>query len=175
MSLLLRGGTLLPLKDHPRPMWGDLLVSGTRIGALGKVETVPLDTETVDVSGCVIMPGIVQTHIHLVQTLFRGLAEDMTLLQWLRTRVWPLEAALDEASLRASVRLGILELLMTGTTTVLDMGTTKLGDIVAEELVRSGLRARFGQAMMDAGEGVPPALLETTRGSLDAAGALTKR
>ena len=175
MSLLLRGGTLLPLKDHPRPMWGDLLVSGTRIGALGKVETVPLDTETVDVSGCVVMPGIVQTHVHFVQTLFRGLAEDMTLLQWLRARVWPLEAALDEASLRASVRLGILELLMTGTTTVLDMGTTKLGDIVAEELVRSGLRARFGQAMMDAGEGVPSGLLETTRGSLDAAGALTKR
>src|SRR2546423_1472520 len=175
MGLLVRGGTLLPVKGHPRPMLGGLLVSGTRIGALGKVETVPLDTETVDVSGCVIMPGIVQTHVHLVQTLFRGLAEDMTLLQWLRARVWPLEAALDEASLRASVRLGILEMLMTGTTTVLDMGTTKLGDIVAEELVRSGLRARFGQAMMDAGEGVPPALLETTRGSLDAAGALTKR
>ena len=99
----------------------------------------------------------------------------MPLLQWLRARVWPLEAALDEASLRASVRLGILDLLLTGTTTVLDMGTTKLGDIVAEELVRSGLRARFGQAMMDAGDGVPAGLLETTRSSLDAAAALTKR
>ncbi|TME61256.1 MAG: N-ethylammeline chlorohydrolase [Chloroflexi bacterium] len=175
MSTLLRGGTLLPLKDHPRPMWGDLLVSGTRIAAIGKIETTPADAEVVDISGCVVMPGIVQTHVHLVQTLFRGLAEDMPLLQWLRARVWPLEAALDEASLRASVRLGILDLLLTGTTTVLDMGTTKLGDIVAEELVRSGLRARFGQAMMDAGDGVPAGLLETTRSSLDAAAALTKR
>jgi cytosine/adenosine deaminase-related metal-dependent hydrolase len=175
MSILLRGGVLLPLKDSPRPISGDLLVSGTRIGSLGQVEGVPPDTTVVDVSGCVVMPGIVQTHVHLVQTLFRGLAEDMPLLQWLRARVWPLEAALDEASLRASVRLGLLDLLLTGTTTILDMGTTKLGDIVAEELVRSGIRARFGQAMMDSGEGVPQGLLETTRASLDASGALVKR
>ena len=175
MSVLLRGGTLLPLKDTPRPMWGDLLISGTRIGGLGKVDGLPPDTEVIDVSGCVVMPGVVQTHVHLVQTLFRGLAEDMPLLQWLRTRVWPLEAALDEASLRASVRLGLLDLLLTGTTTILDMGTTKHGDIVAVELVRSGMRARFGQTMMDTGEGVPPGLLETTRASLDASGALVKR
>src|SRR5437660_2936498 len=175
MSVLLRGGKRLPLKDTPPPMWGDLLVSGTRIAAIGKIETTPADAEVLDVSGCVVMPGVVQTHVHLVQTLFRGLAEDMPLLQWLRTRVWPLEAALDEASLRASVRLGLLDLLLTGTTTILDMGTTKHGDIVAEELVRSGMRARFGQTMMDTGEGVPPGLLETTRASLDASGALVKR
>jgi cytosine/adenosine deaminase-related metal-dependent hydrolase len=174
VSVLLRGGTLLPLKDLPRPMAGDLLISGTRIGGVGEV-TPPPGTEVLDISGCVVMPGIVQTHVHLVQTLFRGLAEDMPLLQWLRTRVWPLEAAHNEASIRASVRLGLLDLLLTGTTTILDMGTTHFGDVVAEELVRSGIRARFGQAMMDSGEGVPPALLETTRASLDAAGALTKR
>jgi len=110
-----------------------------------------------------------------VQTLFRGLAEDLSLLEWLRRRVWPLEAAHDETSLRASVRLGLLDLLVTGTTTVLDMGTTHGGDVVAEEIVRSGIRARFGQAMMDAGEGVPPKLKETTRGSLDASAALITR
>src|SRR2546422_9908939 len=104
------------------------------------------------------MPGLVQTHVHLVQTLFRGLAEDMPLLQWLRARVWPLEAAHDEASVRASVRLGLLDLLLTGTTTILDMGTTKFGDIVAEELVRSGIRAPFGQGQMESGGGVAPAL-----------------
>src|SRR3989442_783831 len=174
MSVLLRGGTLLPLRDSPRPMWGDLLVSGTRIGGVGQV-TPPPDTEVVDISGCVVMPGLVQTHVHLVQTLFRGLAEDMPLLGWLRAQIWPRESAHDEASVRASVRLGLLDLLTTGTTTILDMGTTHFGDIVAEELVRSGIRARFGQAMMDTGEGVPAKLLETTRASLDAAGALTKR
>jgi cytosine/adenosine deaminase-related metal-dependent hydrolase len=174
VSVLLRGGTILPVAGQPRPVTGDLLVSGTRVSGVGQV-TPPADTEVVDVTGCVVMPGIVQTHVHLVQTLFRGLAEDMPLLAWLRTRVWPLEAAHDEASIRASVRLGLLDLLLTGTTTILDMGTTRFGDVVAEELVRSGIRARFGQAMMDQGEGAPPALLETTRASLDASGALVKR
>lgn len=174
MSVLLRGGTVLPLREQGRPYAGDVLISGTRIGGLGQV-TPPPDTQVLDISGCVVMAGLVQTHVHLVQTLFRGLAEDMPLLQWLRTRVWPLEAAHDEASIRASVRLGLLDLLLTGTTTVVDMGTTKYGDIVAEELVRSGIRARFGQAMMDIGEGVPTALLEITNASLDTARALTKR
>jgi cytosine/adenosine deaminase-related metal-dependent hydrolase len=117
----------------------------------------------------------VQTHVHLVQTLFRGLAEDLTLLEWLRRRVWPLEAAHDEASLRATARLGLLDLLTTGTTTILDMGTTHGGDVIGEELLASGIRARFGQAMMDAGEGVPAGLRETTSASLHASARLCMR
>ncbi|MEK7863755.1 MAG: amidohydrolase family protein, partial [Chloroflexota bacterium] len=137
--------------------------------------TAPAGALVLDRRGCYVMPGLVQTHVHLVQTLFRGLAEDLTLLDWLRRRVWPLEAAHDEASIRASMRLGLVELLQSGTTTVLDMGTTRHGDAMAEELVRSGIRAQFGQAMMDTGEGAPPGLLETTRASLDAGAALVKR
>ena len=121
------------------------------------------------------MPGLVQTHIHLVQTIFRGLAEELTLLEWLRDRIWPLEAAHDEASLRATARLGLLDLLATGTTTILDMGTTHGGDIIAEELVASGIRARFGQAMMDGGDGVPKELRETTSDSLHASARLVTR
>ena len=173
MTVLLRGGTVLPLREGGGSGRADVLISGTRVAEIGAVQTKA--DETVDVDGCVLMPGLVQTHVHLVQTIFRGLAEDRSLLDWLRRRVWPLEAALDEASLRASVRLGIAELLLGGTTTVLDMGTTHHGDAVAEELVRSGIRARFGQAMMDTGDGAPAELLETTRASLDASAALVKR
>jgi len=158
MSVLVRGGTLIPLDAGPRTVRGDLLIGGRQIVGVGKV-AAPRDAEVIDASGCYVMPGLVQTHVHLVQTLFRGLAEDLSLLDWLRTRVWPLEAAHDEASIRASAGLGVLELLLTGTTTILDMGTSHLGDAVAEELVASGIRARFGQAMMDTGEGVP-AILE---------------
>lgn len=174
MTLLIRGGTLLRMDAGPRETRGDVLIRGRLIEDVGKLDPPP-DAEVIDASGCYVMPGLVQAHVHLVQTLFRGLAEDLSLLDWLRARVWPLEAAHDEASLRASTRLGILELLLTGTTTILDMGTTHGGDTVAEELARSGIRARFGQAMMDSGEGVPPRLLETTRTSLDAAAALVKR
>jgi 5-methylthioadenosine/S-adenosylhomocysteine deaminase len=175
VAILLRGGTLLPLADGARTVVADILVSGARIGQIGTNVETPPDTEVVDCSGCYLMPGLVQTHVHLVQTMFRGLAEDLGLLEWLRRFIWPLEAAHDEASVRACVRLGLGELITTGTTTVLDMGTTRWGDVVAEELVRSGIRARFGQAMMDMGEHVPADLVESTRGSLDASAALLKR
>jgi cytosine/adenosine deaminase-related metal-dependent hydrolase len=175
MAILLRGGTLLPMGDDARPIRGDVLVSGARIAQIGTDLVVPTNTEIVDCSGCYVMPGLVQTHVHLVQTIFRGLAEDVGLLDWLRRFIWPLEAAHDEASVRACVRLGLGELLTTGTTTILDMGTTRWGDVVAEELVRSGIRARFGQAMMDTGDRVPPDLVENTRASLDASAGLVKR
>jgi cytosine/adenosine deaminase-related metal-dependent hydrolase len=175
MAILLRGGTLLPMGDDARPFAGDVLVSGARIAQIGTGLEVPVGTDVVDCSGCYVMPGLVQTHVHLVQTMFRGLAEDVGLLDWLRRFIWPLEAAHDEASVRACVRLGLGELLTTGTTTILDMGTTRWGDVVAEELVRSGIRARFGQAMMDTGDRVPANLLENTRASLDASAALVKR
>jgi 5-methylthioadenosine/S-adenosylhomocysteine deaminase len=175
MSLVIRGAVLLPMIDGGRAVPGDLVVSGSRSAALGPGAVAPDDAEVLDRRGHYVMPGLVQTHVHLVQTIFRGLAEDLTLLDWLRRRVWPLEAAHDEASVRASVRLGLTELLASGTTTILDMGTTRHGDAVAEELVRSGIRASFGQAMMDAGESVPPGLLEQTRASLDASAALHKR
>jgi 5-methylthioadenosine/S-adenosylhomocysteine deaminase len=175
VAILLRGGTLLPLGDGARPMRGDVLVSGARIARIGSDVEAPADAEVVDCSGCYVMPGLVQTHVHLVQTMFRGLAEDLGLLDWLRRFIWPLEAAHDESSVRACVRLGLGELITTGTTTILDMGTTRWGDVVAEELVRSGIRARFGQAMMDTGEHVPADLVEDTRTSLDASAALVKR
>lgn len=175
MSIVVRGAELLSMVDGARAIAADLVVAGSRITAIAPHAAAPADAEVLDRRGCYVMPGLVQTHVHLVQTLFRGLAEDLVLLDWLRRRVWPLEAAHDEQSVRASVRLGIVELLLGGTTTVLDMGTTKLGDAVAEELVRSGIRAQFGQAMMDTGEGAPPGLLETTRASLDAGAALVKR
>ncbi len=172
--LLIRGGTLLPMSDGPTSYVGDVLVQGRQIAAVGKI-AAPGAAQVIDASGCLVMPGLVQAHVHLVQTIFRGVAEDLALLDWLRTRVWPLEAAHDETSLRASVRLGVAELLLTGTTTILDMGTTHGGDVVADEIVRSGIRARFGQAMMDTGDGIPAKLRETTRSSLDAAAALMKR
>ena len=129
------GGTVLSMRPGDEPTVRDVAIDGDRI-------VTAADGERIDASGCYVMPGLVQTHIHLVQTIFRGLAEERSLLEWLRDRIWPLEAAHDERSLRASARLGLLDLLTTGTTTILDMGTTHGGDVIAEELVGSGIRAR---------------------------------
>lgn len=180
MDLVLRGGTLVTCDPDDRVAPGDLWVSGGRIAALGvdaaaQAARSGRAVRVLDVTGCAVLPGFVQAHVHLCQTLFRGMADDLPLLAWLSTRIWPLEAAHDPASLRASADLGIAELLKGGTTTVLDMGTVRHHDAVFEALRDAGLRAVSGKTMMDAGEGVPAGLRETTAASLAEADALCAR
>jgi cytosine/adenosine deaminase-related metal-dependent hydrolase len=94
------------------------------------------------------------------------MADDLPLLEWLRRRIWPLEGAHDERSLAASARLGLAEMLLAGTTTILDMGTVHHHDVVFEAMRDAGVRGFSGKTMMDAGTGVPKSLHETTRASL---------
>lgn len=120
----------------------------------------------VDLSGQVLIPGFVQTHVHLCQTLFRNLADDLQLLDWLRLRIWPFEAAHTPKSLRASARLGISELLAGGTTTILDMGTVRHTDAIFQAAEEMGIRAFIGKCLMDHPES-PRSLRESTRAALD--------
>lgn len=121
----------------------------------------------VDASGLVLIPGLVHSHLHLCQVLFRNSAEDLELLPWLSERIWPLEAAHNPDSLRASAELGIAELLKSGATAVLDMGTVRHHDAVFEAARDAGIRLVSGKAMMDLGESLPSGLQESTRQSLD--------
>lgn len=167
MDLLLRGGTVVTCDATDRVVHGDVLVSNGRIMSVGASARTDRVARVLDASGCAIIPGLVQAHVHLCQVLFRGMADDMPLMQWLKERIWPLEAAHDEASLRASAELGLVEMMSAGTTTILDMGTVHGHDAVMDACVRSGVRAFSGKAMMDLGEGVPSRLRETTKNSLD--------
>jgi cytosine/adenosine deaminase-related metal-dependent hydrolase len=177
MDLLIEGGTLVPCTPGDAPYPGDVLVEGGTLRALGagarRERRGPV--RVLDARGCAVLPGFVHAHVHLCQTLFRGMADDLPLLPWLRTRIWPLEAAHDPASLRASADLSLVELLKGGTTTVLDMGTVHHHDAVFEALRDSGLRAFSGKAMMDVGEGVPAGLRERRRASLVASDTLRTR
>ena len=96
-----------------------------------------------------LIPGFVQTHIHLCQTLFRGLADDLELLDWLQLKIFPYENAHNKKSLLTAVRLGINELLLSGTTTLLDMGTLRHQEVIFEELQNSGIRAIAGKCLID--------------------------
>ncbi len=126
-------------------------VSGNVITETGERKnlTGQLEDEIVDASSLTLIPGFVQTHIHLCQTLFRGMADDLELLDWLQLRIFPYENAHNRDSLKASVRLGLNELIKGGTTTILDMGTLRNQDVVFEELISSGMRAFAGKCMMD--------------------------
>jgi cytosine/adenosine deaminase-related metal-dependent hydrolase len=146
-----------------------LLIDDGRIAAVGKVPEALLRggiVRVVDASGCAVTPGLVQAHVHLCQVLFRGNADDLPLLDWLKHRIWPFEAAHDERSLRASAELGLLEMMLAGTTTILDMGTVHGYDAVFDACARAGIRCFGGKTMMDHGEGVPQRLRETTKSSL---------
>ena len=96
-----------------------------------------------------LIPGFVQTHVHLCQTLFRALADELQLLDWLQLRIFPYENAHNKNSLLAAVRLGINELLLSGTTTILDMGTLRHQEVIFEELQNSGMRAIAGKCLID--------------------------
>jgi len=177
-SLLVRNATILTMNDAFDVVEGAVLVRDGRIVAVGAEATIgstPVD-RVLDARQGFVLPGLVQTHVHLCQTLFRGYADDLPLLDWLRQRVWPLEAAHTPASLRASTALAAAELLLTGTTSVLTMETVHDTDAVLECLVGTGLRATVGKCMMDApAEGVPPRLRESARRAIDESVALRRR
>src|SRR5579864_109465 len=166
-ALALRGATLVTMDALRTVVVADLLIDGDgRIAALEEPTANAPAERSIDITNHVVVPGLVQAHLHLCQTLFRGLAEDHRLLEWLRDRIWPLEAAHDPASLHASARLGIAELLLGGTTAVLDMGTVHHTDALFEAAAESGIRYTGGKALMDSGEGAPAGLIEPTAAAL---------
>jgi 5-methylthioadenosine/S-adenosylhomocysteine deaminase len=173
-SVLFRNATILTMDDRLTVADGSVSVRDGRIAAVGDVPEVPHDT-VIDARGGYLLPGFIQTHVHLCQTLFRGFADDLPLLEWLRLRVWPMEAAHSPFTLRASVELAAAELLRTGTTSVLTMETVHDTDVVFEALAEIGLRATIGKCMMDSDNQVPRRLQEQTQASIDESLALKKR
>ncbi len=143
----------------------DILIEDNKISKIAKNIEESAD-KIIDATGKVVLPGFIQTHIHLCQTLFRGMAEDRQLMEWLRERIWPFEAVHDENSTYNSAMLGLGEMLLGGTTTILDMGGVNHQNKIFEAIEKSGMRAFAGKAMMDSGIGVPDAILETTDNSI---------
>src|SRR4030095_910491 len=131
-SVLIKNGTLVTMNPQRDVLRGDLWIEGSRIRALGRGLRKKA-ISVLDATGRIVLTGFVQTHVHLCQTIMRGAADDLALLDWLKQRIWPLEAAHDERSIRASAQLGLAELIRGGTTTVLFMETVHGTDVVFEE------------------------------------------
>jgi 5-methylthioadenosine/S-adenosylhomocysteine deaminase len=161
---LIRNAVIVTMNGSNEVLKGDVLITGNRITAIGDL-TEQADV-IIDAGGKVLLPGFVQTHIHLCQTLFRGRADDLALIDWLRQKIWPLEAAHDEDSVYYSALLGLGELIRSGTTTILDMETVNYTDSAFRAIEESGMRALSGKVMMDHGTEVPLALQEQTESSL---------
>lgn len=172
---LLYGATVLTLNDEAEILPNvEVLVAHGRIASIGRAVTAAPGTQLIDLTGHILMPGLVQGHVHLGQTFFRGLAEDRRLLAWLRERIWPLEAAHDDESAYWCTLLGATECLLSGSTTVQDIGIGPGARGYLRAIADSGLRALAGKCLMDTGDGLPDGLAEDTDDALASSEALGK-
>ncbi len=156
---------------------GAIAIEDNRIVAVGKTDTLaPLyqSHEVIDVQEKLIIPGLIDTHVHLAQALIRGCADDMALIQWLCERVWVLQGNFTEDDGYVSARLCIAEMLKSGTTTFLEsMLAHRYGfDGIARAVGESGIRACLAGIVMDIGtyatqsNAMHPGMIETREMSL---------
>ena len=169
-TMLLFGGTVVTMDArHTVLRDAEILIHHGRIAAIGKSLTAFPRTRILDCTGCLLIPGLIQGHVHLGQTFFRGLAEGRPLLSWLQERIWPLEAAHNDESAYWCTLLGAAECLLSGTTTVQDIGIGPGVRGLLLALLDSRLRSIAGKCLMDEGENLPSALREGTEELLNEA------
>ena len=168
-QILIKNGYVISMNKN-REIFknGSVLIEDDKIKAVGKVEhsLVNADAEIYDAQGKIILPGLVNTHVHLSQQLGRGVADDVVLLTWLRERVWPYESSFNYEDSLISSTACCVELIKTGVTTFLEAGGQYV-DAMAEAVEKCGLRACLSKSTMDEGEGLPKAWQKTTQEELD--------
>ncbi len=176
-KILIKGARLLTCDGEGNVLDGDVLIEDGRIAAITPHAgaALPFQGETIDGRGQLLLPGFVQTHVHFCQTLFRGAADDLALIDWLRDRIWPFEAGHTPESLDLSARLSIAELIAGGTTTALTMETVHHTEVVFAAVAETGFRAIVGKCLMDGKAETPPGLYQETVEALAEADALIDR
>lgn len=105
----------------------------------------------IQAKGMALVPGLVDTHMHLAQSLLRGCADDLSLVDWLKKRVWPIQAAFTEADGRVSAELSMLEMVKSGTTSFVGVDVvSRYGfDGIAESVAKAGMRGALAKSVMD--------------------------
>ena len=152
VDLLVQGGTIVTMDQTRRVIAdGAIAVSNGRIVAIGPradVERAYTSRQRVDVTGKVITPGLINGHTHIPMVLFRGLADDLDLQEWLTKYIFPAEAKnVTEEFVRVGTRLGLAEMIRGGTTTYCDMYYFE--DAIADETAKAGVRGVLGETIID--------------------------
>ncbi|HOD08303.1 MAG TPA: amidohydrolase [Myxococcota bacterium] len=147
--MVLRGATVVTCDDDNQILTGDIVIRDGLIEQV--VPSAPRlgGEESIDLTGLIVMPAFIQTHVHTCQTLWRNLADDMSLMTWLRHRTWPFEDAMTREMIRASVRLSAAELLLSGTLTINDFGLLHDADAIPAAAAGTGLRGVWASILVD--------------------------
>jgi 5-methylthioadenosine/S-adenosylhomocysteine deaminase len=151
-DLIISGGTVVTMDNDRRVVEdGSVVVSRERIVAVGKrvdIDAKYIASETIDARGKVVIPGLINGHTHVPMTLFRGLADDLDLQEWLTKYIFPAEAKnVTEEFVRVGTRLGLAEMIRGGTTTYCDMYYFE--DAIADETSKAGVRGLLGETVID--------------------------
>ncbi len=152
VDLLVSGGTIVTMDGTRRVIDdGAIAIQNGRIVATGtrvEIETRYTGRETIDARGRAVIPGLINAHTHIPMTLFRGLADDLDLQEWLTKYIFPAEAKnVTEDFVRAGTRLGLAEMIRGGTTTYCDMYYFE--DAIADETAKAGMRGLLGETVID--------------------------
>ena len=152
VSLVVTNGTIVTMDGGGRVMAnGAVAIDGSDIVAVDTADAIQRDfhgSETIDAAGQVVLPGLVNTHTHAPMVLYRGLADDLALMEWLTKYMFPAEAkTVSPEFVRAGTRLAALEMIQSGTTTYTDMYYFE--EEIARETKAAGLRGVLGQTIIE--------------------------
>jgi 5-methylthioadenosine/S-adenosylhomocysteine deaminase len=151
VDLVVSGGTVVTIDATHRVLPdGAVAIDGTDIVGVDTADQIRRQfrgRETIDATGQVVMPGLINTHTHAPMVLFRGLADDLALMEWLNNYIFPAEAKMVSPEfVRAGTRLAALEMIQSGTTTYADMYYFE--EEIAKETRAAGLRGVLGQTVI---------------------------
>ena len=152
VDIIVRGGTVVTMDADRRLIEnGAMAIKDGRIiaiGSRGDIEGRYGAREIIEATGKVVIPGLINGHTHVPMTLFRGLADDLDLQEWLTKYIFPAEAKnVTEQFVRAGTRLGLAEMIRGGTTTYCDMYYFE--DAIADETQKAGGRGVLGETVID--------------------------
>jgi len=148
-DILIHNGIILTIDEHQTVIPDGLLcISGDTINYIGKNNKESINAEReMDAEGGIILPGLVNSHTHAAMTLFRGLADDLPLMEWLNGYIFPAEEKMNGDFVKTGTLLACAEMIMTGTTTFCDMYLFE--EEVANAAKESGIRCLLGEVLYD--------------------------
>ncbi len=152
VDLIISGGTIVTMDSGKRLILnGAVAVKADKIVAVGASSEIARQfssKQIINADGKVIIPGLINAHTHIPMTLFRGIADDLDLQEWLTKYIFPAEAKnVSEDFVRVGTQLGLAEMIRGGTTTYCDMYYFE--DAVADETFKAGVRGVLGETMID--------------------------
>lgn len=159
MNILIENGLILTMtaaKDSANIIFkGSIVIEGNNIKMVtddhSKIEDFKhahkTDITVIDASGKIVMPGLINAHTHVAMALLRSISDDVPLMEWLNQHIWPIEGKMTSSDILIGAKLGILEMMLGGTTTFVDMYPYE--EVVAEAAEYAGIRAVVSPCVMD--------------------------